>query len=259
MESDGCLQRVGADPPRSAPKGGTVAESIFTASSSAGSAGPEAFCATSSKDRLRGCPIAVAQPFTVTVAAVAEVKQLQAAIGVLGENSVHAKALQEALRVAQNKAKLPPIEEQLESWKTFLEQARKRVRRAQVVIDRAIKQKAVHESEVAEGQTQTRSSPSRSRAVASTTRDAFNCVGVAGDALRSRPDQPGVSKHSDKWMGEGPPCVENIPPMPSTNVQELEGWISDRNCELRNAVEFGDMSLVAKIGLLVGQLAATWP
>ena len=39
--------------------------------------------------------------------------------------------------------------------------------------------------------------------------------------------------------------------MPSTNVQELEGWISNRN-----AVEFGDMSLVAKIGLLVGQGAS---
>ena len=50
-------------------------------------------------------------------------------------------------------------------------------------------------------------------------------------------------------MGEGPSCVENIPPMPSTNVPNLEGWISDRNCKL-NVVEFGDMSLVAKIGLL---------
>ena len=83
--------------------------------------------------------------------AVAEVKQLQAAIGVLGENSVHAKALQEALRVAQNKTTLPPVQE-LESCKTFLERAQKRVFRAQAVIDRAIEQKAVDESEVAVGQ-----------------------------------------------------------------------------------------------------------
>ena len=83
-------------------------------------------------------------PETVAVEAVAEVKQLQAAIGVLGENSVHAKALHEALRVAQNKAKLPPIQEQ--TCKTFLERARKRVLRAQVVIDRAIEHKAVRDN-----------------------------------------------------------------------------------------------------------------
>ena len=83
-------------------------------------------------------------PETVAVEAVAEVKQLQAAVGVLGENSVHAKALHEAHRVAQNKAKLPPIQEQ--TCKTFLERARKRVLRAQVVIDRAIEHKAVRDN-----------------------------------------------------------------------------------------------------------------
>ena len=38
-----------------------------------------------------------------------------------------------------------------------------------------------------------------------------------------------------------------------TNVQDLEGWLSDRNCDLRNGMEFGDSSLMAKIGLLVGR------
>ena len=173
-------------------------------------------------------------PETVAVEAVAEVKQLQAAIGVLGETSVHAMALHEALRVAQNKAKLPPIQEQLESCKTFLDRARKRVLRAQAVIDRATEQKAVYESEVAEGQ--------------------CRLEALQVEAAH-KPDEPGVSKHSAKWMEEGPSCFENIPAMPTTNVQELEGWISDRNCELRNAMEFGDSSLMAKIGLLVGQRA----
>ena len=38
--------------------------------------------------------------------AAAEVKQLEAAIGVLGENNIHAKSLHEAFRVARNKTKL---------------------------------------------------------------------------------------------------------------------------------------------------------
>ena len=75
------------------------------------------------------------------------------------------------------------------------------------------------------------------------------------DALRPCPDDVGVGvpKISHKWMGQGPRSLENIPPMPTTDVQDLEGWLSDRNCDLRNAMEFADSSLMAKIGLLVGQ------
>ena len=42
-------------------------------------------------------------------------------------------------------------------------------------------------------------------------------------------------------------------PTHTSNVQDLAGWMSQRNCELRNAIEFGDPVLVAKIGGLVGQ------
>ena len=38
-------------------------------------------------------------------------------------------------------------------------------------------------------------------------------------------------------MGEGPPCID---------LQDLEGWLSDRNCELRNAIEFGSLIDVAE-------------
>ena len=236
-QMDGCPQRVGADPPRSAPKGSPVAESILIASSSAGSAGPEALCG------VAPLQLPSRSPVTVAVEAVAEVKQLQAAIGVLGENSV-----------ARNKAKLPPIQEQLKSCKTFLERVRKRVLRAQAVIDRANEQKAVYKSEVADGQRRLEALQVEAAQMPAprVAQEKIDTLVRERDALRSRADQPGVSKYSDKWMGEGPPCFENIPPMPSTNVQELEGWISDRNCELLNAVEFGDVSSVAKIGVLVG-------
>ena len=53
-------------------------------------------------------------------------------------------------------------------------------------------------------------------------------------------------------MGAGPPRIEAIPPMP-TDFQDLEGWLSDRNCDLRNAIEFGNAGFIGQIGALIGQ------
>ena len=57
-------------------------------------------------------------------------------------------------------------------------------------------------------------------------------------------------------MADGPPVLEEIPPMPTTDVQEVEGWLSSRNCELRNALEFGDRATIARLGVLVAQGSA---
>ena len=46
-------------------------------------------------------------------------------------------------------------------------------------------------------------------------------------------------KHSGQWCADGPPSVKDVPPIPQ-DCAELEGWISDRNCDLRNALEFGN-------------------
>ena len=174
--------------------------------------------------------------------------------------AIHAKSLHEALRVARNKTKLPPIQEQVESCKSFLERARKRVLRAQAVIDSAIEQKAVYEKEVADGklrlealQAQGTNPPPAVSSLVSELQQKIDNLVKERDALRPCPDDVGVHKNAEKWMGQGPPSLENIPPMPTTNIQDLEGWLNDRNCDLRNAMEFGDSSLMAKIGLLVGQ------
>ena len=49
--------------------------------------------------------------------------------------------------------------------------------------------------------------------------------------------------------------LTTVPPMLSDR-QDLEGRISNRNCEMRNALEFGDAPLIAKIGTLLSQGAA---
>ena len=45
-------------------------------------------------------------------------------------------------------------------------------------------------------------------------------------------------------------------PMPFSNRHDLQGWMSDLNCDLRNATEFGDSVLISKVGAFVGQGAA---
>ena len=55
------------------------------------------------------------------------------------------------------------------------------------------------------------------------------------------------------WCGDCPPNIEANPPMPTSDLQELEMWFSNQNCELRNALEFGDTSTIARVGALVGQ------
>ena len=68
------------------------------------------------------------------------------------------------------------------------------------------------------------------------------------DALNFAPGrQVEGGEESATWMG-----VEYIPPMPTFNLQDLERWMCDRNCDLRNAMEFGDSSMISKIGCLVG-------
>ena len=42
----------------------------------------------------------------------------------------------------------------------------------------------------------------------------------------------------------------------SGDCEDLEGWLSCRNCELRNALELGDRATVARVGPLVAQGSA---
>ena len=129
----------------------------------------------------------------------------------------------------------------------------KRVQGAQEVVDKALSQKAVHEAGVAEGE----------RRLATLQAEAAQPVPVGishvaelqqqidamvreRDAMRASPVKDG------KWTGNGPSHAENIPAM-ATDRRDLEGWLSDRNCELRNVMEFGEVGLVVHIGGLVGQ------
>ena len=67
--------------------------------------------------------IQAVHPESVAADATAEVQRLESAIAALGEKNPHAKALVEALRVARVQSKVPPIQQRIQSCKTYIERA----------------------------------------------------------------------------------------------------------------------------------------
>ena len=197
-------------------------------------------------------------PDRVSAEATEEVHRLEAALSALGEGNPLAKPLVEALRIARSKAKVLLLEEQIIACKHFVERARKRVSRVEAVISRALEQKVVFEKEVQEGearlqQLEESQSQRTGDAAASVTelQRRIDDLTRGRDSLRAAPRVlQGV------WMADSPPVVESIPPIPMSSVQDIEGWLSNRNCELRNALEFGDSATVARLGALVAQGSA---
>ena len=68
-----------------------------------------------------------------------------------------------------------------------------------------------------------------------------------------------VECRSGVWMANELPDVHRVPPIP-VQEQHIYDWLSSRNCELRNALEFGDHSTISKLSSLLaegcGRLAA---
>ena len=169
--------------------------------------------------------------------AVEEIERLKVAISALGRVVDALKTSARSLRAAKVRASMPPIQERGILASSFLEGAKKRVHRAQEVIDRAHEQKAVYETEVAEGEAR----------LAKLMAEA--AIAQTPPVVLPQVPPPTVIPNDAQgtWMGGGPPRFEDIPPT---------GWMRQRNSELRNAIEFGDPVLVVKIGGLIGQGAA---
>ena len=123
--------------------------------------------------------------------------------------------------------------------------------RAEAVISRAVEQTAICE-EVAEGEKRVQQffledASSLPLALACSPKSR-SCSDTETSWWRSDETQPG----NREFGARTDPSIKEIPPIP-VSVQELGGWISERNCDLRNALEFGDFTTVAHIGSLLSQ------
>ena len=177
-------------------------------------------------------------PEAAAAEASLEVERLQGAISALGEGNPLSAPLQAALRSARTKSKVLPVNERVEACKGFLERAKKRLVRIEAVIAKAHEQKLIFEAELREGeahllQLQAESKVQPQGPSVTELQRRIDQLIQERDALQKNPPKTGL------WMTDGtPPIVQEIPPMPEDR-QDLEGWLSCRNCELRNALEFG--------------------
>ena len=120
-------------------------------------------------------------------------------------------------------------------------------KRAQEVIDRSCEQKVLCEAEVVDGEERLAEAANRFRHGSMLSLwSGMHCVWSKNGIL-----VPAAAQGT--WMGCGPPRFDGIPPIPTSGVQDFAAWMIQWNCELRNAIEFGDPMLVAKIGGLLGQ------
>ena len=172
---------------------------------------------------------------------------------VLGEDNPHAKPL---LEVAKNQATIPPIQDRISACKAYIERARKRVARADAVIARALEQKSIFDGEVVDGEKQLQELQLEEAQVPvlAPVPKVAELQQQIDDLVRERElmRTSQSRKHSGQWCADGPLCVKDVPPIHQDRA-ELEGWISDRNCDLRNALEFGNTGTITQLGTLLSQ------
>ena len=185
---------------------------------------------------------------------------MQGAIATLGESNPLFVPLQKALRGARAKSKVPPVNERVEACKCFIERAKKRIVRTKAVLAKAHEQKLIFESELRDGeerllqlQAELEAQPEFPGPSVVELQRRIDQLVQERDVLQANLPKkalPGV------WMTDGVPSIpQGTPPMPE-DQQDLEGWLSCRNCELQNVLEFGDGVTVGRVGALVAQGSA---
>ena len=191
-------------------------------------------------------------PEVTTADAVAEVQRLESAIAVLGESNLHAGPLLKSLQVAKSRSRV-------RGWQTGSRRARvssngpsaawferrKFSREPEIrktcAFWRLRLPKVVTVAGGAHRAQSTLHSNPRGRRFAEADRRVVQGTRTEGSKnLRG------------EWFADVVQDLSQMPPMPSC-LQELQGWMSDSNCELRNALEHGDVASIVKLGILLSQ------
>ena len=186
--------------------------------------------------------------------AIGEVKMLEAAIAALGADSVHARGLQEALRIARNKSRLLTVSERVESCKKFLERARQRVVWAQGRRRQGHRPESSSRGGGCRVGAQTR--PVAGGSVKASWGSASTGVSSAGSDRcvdsGTRRKSCRDCRRAKQVDGHRAPCVEAIPPVP-TDPQGIGGVVERPELRFAQCNRVREHRLVGQIGCLIDQ------
>ena len=82
----------------------------------------------------------------------------------------------------------------------------------------------------------------------------LNQIAAERDALSQELRRSHAPK-ARSWCGNGPPDLSNIPPLPDDH-QAIEEWMNARNCNLRDALEFGSADVISQVSNMLAQGAS---
>ena len=207
-------------------------------------------------------------PPQVSPVAQERVVRLQTAVDALGDdNSPEAKMLRDALKKAQQEATLAPVGVRLDACAQFVERARNRLSRANEELRKAQDERVRLEQELRDGEQRLealRVEASEQRTPASGRGDEvsqmqklvteLNQIAAERDALSQELRRSRAPK-ARSWCGDGPPDLSDIPPLPDDR-QAIEEWMNARNCDLRDALEFGSADVVTQVSNMLAQGAS---
>ena len=179
-------------------------------------------------------------PNVAQEAANQQVSKLEAALRAMGDyDGPEVATLKSSLQKARAASRSKPIQDQIAEIEAFISRAQKRLSVLEEERERLRRELQIEREELP---------------CAVPDVSAHCCRTQEGDDLR-----PEVDGRSGVWMANKPPDVDQVPPIP-VQEQHMHDWLSSRNCELGNALEFGDHSTISKLSSLLaegcGRLAA---
>ena len=198
------------------------------------------------------------KPDIVKAEAVAKVERLQKALNALGGlGGPEVDAIKRALKKAQEVARERPIAELIKECKEFIERSTKRT--SKLKTDLETETGLLEDSRARLTRLEAQAAPVGDRVVAEgarvlTLQQMVNQLQGERDSL-SQDLRRSRAVKARPWCGQGPPDVSAIPPIPDHH-QDLEEWMNSRNCELRDALEFGSPEVVACVSTLLAQGAS---
>ena len=159
----------------------------------------------------------------------AKVERLQKALDALGNlGGPEVDAIKRSLKKAQEIARERPVGVLVKECKEFIDRSTKRITKLKAELDAETVLQVVNLQQM------------------------VNQLQAERDALSQELRRSRAPKDKTSWAGEAPPDLSSIPPVPDDH-QAIVEWMTARNRDLRNALEFGTADVISQVSIMLAQ------